>query len=95
MKYELSDSTTTKKFTIQALQIDVPKFSTQNKRVILHLLQNLLHILRNYYSFLDMKQKSNSLMGKTLVQIKFANRIQPQGWINYYYKSSAIFYKDN
>ena len=60
MKYELSDSTTTKKFTTQALQIDVSKFSTQNKRVILHLLQNLLHNLRNYYSFLDMKQKSNS-----------------------------------
>ena len=60
MKYELSDSTTTKIFTILALQIDVSKFSTQNKRVILHLLQNLLHNLRNYYSFLVMKQKSNS-----------------------------------
>ena len=95
MKYELSDSTTTKKFTIQALQIDVSKFSTQNKGVILHLLQNLLHILRNYYSFVDIKQKSNSLMGKTLVQIKFPNQIQPHGWINYYYKSSAIFYKDD
>ena len=91
MKYELSDSTTTKKFTIQALQIDVSKFSTQNKGVILHLLQNF----RNYYSFVDIKQKCNSLMGKTLVQIKFPNRIQPHGWINYYYKSSAIFYKDN
>ena len=91
MKYELSDSTTTKKFTIQALQIDVSKFSTQNKGVILHLLQNF----RNYYSFVDIKQKSYSLMGKTLVQIKFPNRIQPHGWINYYYKSSAIFYKDN
>ena len=45
MKYELSDSTSTKIFTIQALQIDVSKFSTQNKRVILHLLQNLLHNL--------------------------------------------------
>ena len=94
MKYELSDSTTTKKFTIQALQIDVSKFSTLNKRVILHLLQNLMHNLRNYYSFLDMKQKSNSLMGKTLVQIKFSNRIQPHGWINYY-KSSVIFSKNN
>ena len=91
MKYELSDSTTTKKFTIQALQIDVSKFSTQNKGVILHLLQNF----RNYYSFVDIKQKSYSLMGKTSVQIKFPNRIQPHGWINYYYKSSAIFYKDN
>ena len=91
MKYELSDSTTTKKFTIQALQIDVSKFSTQNKGVILHLLQNF----RNYYSFVDIKQKSYSLMGKTLVQIKFPNQIQPHGWINYYYKSSAIFYKDN
>ena len=42
-----------KKFTIQALQIDMSKFSTQNKRVILHLLQNLLHNFRNYYSLIN------------------------------------------
>ena len=55
--YELKDSTTTTKFTTQALQTDASNFQHKTKRVILHLLQNLPHNIRNNYSFLYMKQK--------------------------------------
>ena len=60
--YELNDITTNTKFNRKPYKLMCLTFQHKTKRVILilDLLQNLLHNIRNNYSFLNTKQKINS-----------------------------------